>query len=111
MVNLKPRYSILDYLLLSILVGLPIVLFLLPASYFDEGQSVCISVLLLNKECVGCGLTRACMHLIHFDFTEAVYHNPLVLLVFPLGVMLWLRLLATTLLEKPLFGLRKEIQE
>jgi hypothetical protein len=77
------------YFLLSLLGGmtaLPIVLLILPPTYFDEGQSTCLSVLLLDKTCPGCGLTRATQHLIHFDFSAAGHFNKLSFLVFPLLV-------------------------
>ncbi|MAJ07174.1 MAG: hypothetical protein CL827_10010 [Crocinitomicaceae bacterium] len=50
----------------------PLVLFILPSNFFDEGESVCLSVTLFNMECYGCGMTRAVMHFIHFDFIKAV---------------------------------------
>lgn len=71
------------------LISMPVALLLLPAGYFDYGKSTCLSVILLDKECMGCGLTRASMHLIHFDFMEAIYHNPLVLIVVPIGIYFW----------------------
>jgi hypothetical protein len=75
------------FLLLSILgvglLALPLILLLLPADHFDKGKSVCLSVVLLKMECYGCGMTRAMMHLIHFEFTEAFYYNSLSFIVFP----------------------------
>ena len=49
------------------LLIVPLVLFILPSDFFDEGDSVCLSVMLFNIECYGCGMTRAIMHFIHFD--------------------------------------------
>lgn len=69
---------------LTILLIIPIILLILPASYFDEGQSICLSVLLLDKSCYACGMTRAIQHLIHLDFTTAWEFNKLSLIVFPL---------------------------
>jgi len=74
------------YFLLSLIggmVALPIVLLIFPPTYFDEGQSTCLSVLLLDKTCPGCGLTRATQHLIHFDFSAAFRFNKLSFVVFP----------------------------
>jgi hypothetical protein len=51
-----------------LLLVLPIVLWVLPASFFDKGQSLCLSVLLLDKTCYGCGITRAVQHCMHGDF-------------------------------------------
>ncbi len=76
-------FSILE---LGFYIITPIVLLCLPAGYFDQGQSLCLSQLLFQKECPGCGMTRAVMHLIHFDLNEAVYYNPFVLIIFPLLV-------------------------
>ncbi len=67
----------------------PIVLLLLPSDYFDNGKSYCLSVLILNKECYACGMTRAIMHLIHFDFQNAYYYNVLSFVVFPVLAFIW----------------------
>ena len=63
---------------------IPIILLVLPANYFDNGKSICLSMLLLDKECYACGMTRAIMHLIHLDFADAVYFNPISIVVLPL---------------------------
>ncbi len=64
-----------------VLILVPLILILLPANYFDNGQSLCLSVQLFNKECFGCGITKSIMHLIHLDFRESFYHNPLGIIV------------------------------
>ena len=74
------------------LFSLPIILLILPADYFDNGQTICASVLLFDIECYGCGMTRAVMHFIHFEFTKALEYNKLVILVFPLLTLLWLKM-------------------
>jgi len=78
-----------SYIKIFILLLIPIVLIILPADFFDEGQSLCISVLLFDLECYACGLTRSIMNIIHFDFSEALYHNILGFIVFPLLVYVW----------------------
>lgn len=65
------------------LILAPIVLLILPADYFDTGSTVCLSVLLFHRKCIGCGITRAIMHLIHFDFTQAAHFNKLSFVVLP----------------------------
>lgn len=89
MVNWNHPRVIMARLVLYVL--LPLVLLILPASYFDDGGSICLSVLLFNKECYACGMTRSIMHLIHLDFTEAVYFNPIGFLVFPLLTYIWIK--------------------
>lgn len=60
----------------------------LPANYFDEGQSICLSVLLLDTQCYGCGMTRGVQHLLHGNFHEAYHFNKLSFIVLPLAVFL-----------------------
>ena len=75
------------------LLSVPICLIALPVNYFDEGDSLCLSIMLFGKECYGCGMTRAIMHIIHFDFQSAFDFNRLSFVVFPLLVMLWMKFL------------------
>ena len=70
-----------------ILLIIPIVLLILPADYFDKGQSVCVSVLLFDKNCYACGMTRAVQHLIHLDFQQASEFNKLSFLILPLLIV------------------------
>lgn len=88
MMNLKKS---LFRIYLTILLIAPIILLILPADFFDKGQSICISVLLFDKNCYGCGMTRAIQHLIHFDFTQAWNFNKLAFLVFPLLTISYLK--------------------
>lgn len=69
------------------LIALAFLLYL-PADHFDEGQSMCLSVVLLDRECFACGMTRGVQHLLHFDFEEAWQFNKLAFIVLPLGIFL-----------------------
>lgn len=73
------------------LILLPVVLWILPADFFDHGKSVCLSVLLLDIECYGCGMTRAVQHLIHFDFAQAALYNKLSFIALPLLIIVWVQ--------------------
>lgn len=94
--------TILKKVLLVFLLVIPFLLLLLPSTYFDEGKSLCLSVILLDIECIGCGLTRAVMHLLHLEFQLAWEYNKLSFLVVPIGVLFWFHLLGK-LLNKPIF--------
>lgn len=76
------------YLAIFFLLLIGIILRVLPADYFDEGQSLCLSVIILDKQCYGCGMTRAVQHIIHFDFATAAEYNKLAFIVVPLGVFM-----------------------
>jgi hypothetical protein len=67
----------------------PFVLWMLPATYFDSGQTLCLSQYFFETQCLGCGITRAVQHAMHFDFQAAWAYNKLVVLVFPLLVFIW----------------------
>ncbi len=70
----------------------PFILIVLPVTYFDNGKTICLSVLVFNQECYGCGMTRAMMRIIHLDFTDAIYFNPLSIVAFPVLAYCWARL-------------------
>lgn len=69
----------------------PLVLFLLPADFFDSGESMCISVQLFDMHCYGCGMSRAIQHLIHFDFQEAYDYNKLSFIVVFVLLIVWIQ--------------------
>ena len=66
-------------------------LVLLPADFFDGGPAICLSRLLLDQDCYACGMTRACMRIIHLQFREAADFNLLAFVVMPLLSYIWLR--------------------
>jgi hypothetical protein len=84
-------YTALKKYFLWLVVVSPFILMLLPADFFDTGSTVCISQTLAGVECYGCGLTRATMHLLHFDFVTAWQFNKLVYIVTPLLFLFWLK--------------------
>ncbi len=77
------------YLLVLILV--PIILIILPSTFFDSGDSLCLSIVIFDRECFGCGMTRAIQHLIHLDFSAAYQFNKLSLLVVPLLIITYIK--------------------
>lgn len=60
----------------------------LPADHFDEGESICLSVVIFDRECYACGMTRGVQHLLHLEFAEAADFNKLSFVVLPLGLYL-----------------------
>lgn len=84
--NIKKKPRLLAYLILAGCAIAGITLLILPADYFDTGQALCLSVLIADVECYGCGMTRAIQHMIHFEFEEAWMFNKLSFVVAPLGV-------------------------
>lgn len=101
--KLSNRFSVrkaIHLLAHGIISVAPLVLILLPVDFFDKGESICLSKVLLNMECYACGMTRAVMHLIHFDFEAAWQFNKLSFIVLPLLFPLWLKSVFTVLGKK-----------
>ncbi len=71
-----------------LVIFIPFIFWGLPADYFDSGSSMCISKLITDLECPGCGITRAAQHAWHFDFYTAWKFNKTIVVVGPL--FLWL---------------------
>lgn len=71
----------------------PLVLMIIPYDYFDHGESICPSKILFNKECPGCGTTRATMRLAHFRFAEAWEFNKLSFISVPFIGFLYVRII------------------
>jgi hypothetical protein len=72
-------------------VLIPLVLLILPSDFFDDGPPLCLSVRFLGQECPGCGMTRAAMHFIHFDFGGAAFYNLGIFIVLPVLAFFWAR--------------------
>lgn len=68
----------------------PFLFFSIPSNFFDNGKSNCISILIFNEKCYGCGMTRAIQHMLHGEFSIGYEFNKTAILVFPFLVILWL---------------------
>lgn len=68
---------------------LPIVLWILPATFFDHGPAICLSQVFFHATCPGCGLTRGIMHLMHFDLNTAMAYNKLSVGILPMLFIMW----------------------
>jgi hypothetical protein len=77
------------YIKITGMIVMPLALIILPGDFFDAGRDVCLSKLLLDIECYGCGMTRAIMHIIHLDFGNAWLFNKISFIVFPIISYLW----------------------
>jgi len=83
--------KIVFYSRIIITMVTPFVLILLPSDYFDKGDSICLSKMLAGMECYACGLTKATMHFVHFEFQKAWEFNKLSFIVVPMLFPLWLK--------------------
>ena len=68
---------------------IPIALYFVPVDLLSEQHSICIFKNIFGIECYGCGITRAVLSVIQFDFVKAYNYNKLIIIVFPLLCYLW----------------------
>jgi hypothetical protein len=81
------------------LLTLPIIVLLIPTDYLNDKPTICVSKLVTDEPCPGCGITRATLNLVHFKFKVAWDFNPLVYIVFPIMLMLYIQELRKTFLK------------
>lgn len=69
-----------------IMTILPIAIYFTPISGVEAKPIPCLFRILFDKNCIGCGMSRACFNAIHFNFDKAIEYNPLVVVVLPLCI-------------------------
>ena len=62
----------------------------LPEDTASSGPTLCMVKQLTGFDCPGCGMSRAFVHLWHGDITTAITFHPLVLVVVPVLLVLWI---------------------
>ncbi|MFK7807650.1 MAG: DUF2752 domain-containing protein, partial [Saprospiraceae bacterium] len=86
---LKNKRTVVTIWLVALLL-VPIILWILPGDFFDDGEWIlCPSRALFDIECFGCGMTRAVQHMHNFQWEDAVYYNKFVLAVYPGLAITW----------------------
>lgn len=71
---------------------LPFALYFIPRdTIFDHTHTLCLVHCLTGEECWGCGMTRALVSLIYFDFDAAWAFHRGVVVVAPLLAWIWVR--------------------
>jgi len=85
--NLKINKIILFLIINAILL---IFLYMIPIEGNKILENLCIFKAIFGIECPGCGMTRAFLSILHFDFNMAIAYNWKCVFVFPLTVILYL---------------------
>lgn len=76
---------------LCLLLLLPFLLSILSLDELEGKRSICLFKNLFGIECYGCGITKAIIASVQFDFVRAFEYNKLVIIVVPLIVYLWIK--------------------
>ncbi|OFX31226.1 MAG: hypothetical protein A2X08_04260 [Bacteroidetes bacterium GWA2_32_17] len=97
----KPQHNIKSIGILLI----PIALYFVPMDWLKHQQSVCLFKNLTGNDCYGCGMTRAILSALHFQFGQAFHYNKLFVIVLPLLIYIWTKTLIRTVDRKNLHKL------
>jgi len=89
------QYLFLQIRFAGILI-LPVLLFSVPLNWLNGQHTVCLFKNIFGIECWGCGITRAVISAVQFDFKAAFHYNKMIIIVFPLLVYVWGRMLVKT---------------
>ena len=78
-------------IIVAIIINVILLIFLynVPVN-FKILNNLCIFKFLTGKQCYNCGMTRAFLAILHFNFFEAYQYNKNVIIVFPLTVIVYL---------------------
>lgn len=92
--NLKVSDKSKKVIYTFLLISIPVTLWSLPSTFFDEGTSISLFAFFGVEDYVySTGMTRAVMHLMHLDIQTAMEYNKLSFVVLPLLMMYWFKLL------------------
>lgn len=73
------------------IIAIPDVLYLIPLDWFCSQPSICIYKFFTGHECYGCGITRAILFVLHFQYSHAFQLNRGIIIIFPLLLILWIK--------------------
>jgi len=76
---------------LIIVFSIPIILFNIPYNALPTNTSICFFKYFLGITCPGCGITRAFLSVLHFEFIKAINLNFSIIIIFPIFSYYWFR--------------------
>lgn len=85
--------KIKNLLVVILLILLPIILRFISLSDLEKAPTICIYKNMTGKDCWGCGTSRALVSILNFDFKQAYQFNKRIVIVFPLLVFLWVKVI------------------
>jgi len=71
----------------------PITLYVIPIDWIKNQHKICLFKNITGHDCYGCGITRAILSALHLSFNGAFTYNKLVILVLPLLIFIWTKIL------------------
>ena len=92
--NISPKRSkrIFNKLSFSVILVLPILLYLVPLDWLNKQHTICLFKNIFGLDCYGCGITRAVLSALHLNFKDAINYNIMVVIVLPLLIYIWIKI-------------------
>jgi hypothetical protein len=101
--------SISGKLRLAGILLIPAVLYAIDPNWLNNQHSLCLFKNITGHECYGCGMTRAIVSAMHLKFREAWNFNRLVVIVFPLLIWVWIRIVVSLICNNWIYRKRNRI--
>ena len=71
----------------------PVVLYFISIDWLEHRHSICLFKNITGNDCYGCGMSRAMLSALHFQFANAFKYNKLFVVVLPLIICIWIKYL------------------
>jgi len=95
--------KILKGLGIVIWCSIPFFVLFFPVSRLEQAGDICLSKLVFDMECLGCGLTRATFYIVKLNFAMAWQLNKLSFITTPVFILFYFHILGR-LLNKPILS-------
>lgn len=92
LINRFRKSHFLLYLKRIAVISFPVFLYFIPMNWLTQQHTICLFKNFFDIECFGCGITRAVISATQLDFINAFNYNKLIVIVFPLLIFAWLRI-------------------
>ncbi len=73
------------------LISIPLIALIGGDIELDGKPTICLFNNILDRECLGCGITKAILSLIKGQLNQAVHYNFSVIFVFPILLTVWIK--------------------
>lgn len=85
------RETIIRAITVALFLALPLLIVIVDQDWVNDGPTLCLHKHLTGEDCMGCGLTRAMVALLHGHLDEAFAFNRGIVIAAPVLGALWLR--------------------
>lgn len=88
----KETQSLINRIIICVIVNVILltVLYCIPIKGNPVLENICLIKFLTGKECWNCGMTRAFLSILHFNFQDAFMYNKNCIVVFPVVVGIYI---------------------